>query len=168
MEYKRFTIKTIEREPGKWRASIQRTNGKPLWAGRAKIRHFVTGRDATTPQRAMQMALAAIDRGAFSRQPVGVAPASVRGGGTPGPQARHVNGRPIDKCSLSDVLPRKRRGRPNAPFAELVGLSRTSIADEMLEEHRRRVLGEVTSGPGRRPTSCGPVSGNNQRDQTRP
>jgi hypothetical protein len=32
--------------------------------------------------------------------------------------------------------------RPNAPFAELVRLSRTSIADEMREEHRRRVLGE--------------------------
>jgi len=32
--------------------------------------------------------------------------------------------------------------RPNAPFAELVRLSRTSIADQMREEHRRRVLGE--------------------------
>ncbi|MFY9762231.1 MAG: hypothetical protein WB772_08460 [Xanthobacteraceae bacterium] len=32
--------------------------------------------------------------------------------------------------------------RPNAPFAELVRLSRTSIADEMREEHRRQVLGE--------------------------
>ena len=32
--------------------------------------------------------------------------------------------------------------RPNAPFAKLVRLSRTSIADEMREEHRRRVLGE--------------------------
>jgi hypothetical protein len=31
---------------------------------------------------------------------------------------------------------------PNAPFAELVRLSRTSIADEMREEHRRRLLGE--------------------------
>jgi hypothetical protein len=31
---------------------------------------------------------------------------------------------------------------PDAPFAELVRLSRTSIADEMREEHRRRVLGE--------------------------
>jgi hypothetical protein len=30
--------------------------------------------------------------------------------------------------------------RPNATFAELVRLSRTSIADEMREEHRRRVL----------------------------
>ena len=32
--------------------------------------------------------------------------------------------------------------RPNAPFAELVRLSRTSIADEMREAHPRRVLGE--------------------------
>jgi hypothetical protein len=32
--------------------------------------------------------------------------------------------------------------RPNAPFAELVRLSRTSIVDEMREEHRRRVLAE--------------------------
>jgi hypothetical protein len=30
--------------------------------------------------------------------------------------------------------------RPNAPFAELVRLSRTSIADEIREEHRQRVL----------------------------
>ena len=32
--------------------------------------------------------------------------------------------------------------RPNAPFAELVRLSQKSIADEMREEHRRRVMGE--------------------------
>jgi hypothetical protein len=32
--------------------------------------------------------------------------------------------------------------RPNAPFAELVQLFPTSIADEMREEHRRLVLGE--------------------------
>ena len=32
--------------------------------------------------------------------------------------------------------------RPNAPFAELVKLSKTSIADEMREEHARRVLGD--------------------------
>lgn len=31
---------------------------------------------------------------------------------------------------------------PNAPFAELVRLSRTSIADEMREAHRRQVLGD--------------------------
>jgi hypothetical protein len=32
--------------------------------------------------------------------------------------------------------------RPNAPFAELVRLSRTSIADEMREDYRQRVLGD--------------------------
>ena len=32
--------------------------------------------------------------------------------------------------------------RPRAPFAELVRLSRTSIADDMREEHRRRVPGD--------------------------
>jgi hypothetical protein len=32
--------------------------------------------------------------------------------------------------------------RPNAPFAELVRLSRTSIADEMRVEHSKKVLGE--------------------------
>jgi hypothetical protein len=32
--------------------------------------------------------------------------------------------------------------RPNAPFAELVRLSRTNIADEMREECRRRVFGK--------------------------
>lgn len=35
-----------------------------------------------------------------------------------------------------------RNCRPNAPFAELVKLSPRSIADEMREEHRRKVLGE--------------------------
>ena len=32
--------------------------------------------------------------------------------------------------------------RPNAPFAELVGLSRTSIVDEIRIDHTRRALGE--------------------------
>jgi hypothetical protein len=32
--------------------------------------------------------------------------------------------------------------RPNAPFAELVRLSKTSIADEMRIEHTQRVLGD--------------------------
>ena len=33
-------------------------------------------------------------------------------------------------------------GRRSRTFASLVRLPRTSIADEMREEHRRRVLGE--------------------------
>jgi hypothetical protein len=35
-----------------------------------------------------------------------------------------------------------RNCRPHAPFAELVKLSPTSIAGEMREEHRKRLLGE--------------------------
>jgi hypothetical protein len=42
------------------------------------------------------------------------------------------------------------RYRPNVPFAELVRLSRTSIADEMLEEHHRRVRGRMIDRSRRR------------------
>jgi len=70
VQYKQYTVQAFERELGKWRASVRRSDGRLLWKGRARIRSFVTGIDATTPQRALQMALAAIDRGAFSRQPV--------------------------------------------------------------------------------------------------
>ena len=47
-------------------------------------------------------------------------------------------------AAVSSLIPALscRSCRPNAPFAEFVRLSRTSIADEMREEHRRRVLGE--------------------------
>src|SRR3974377_1732378 len=55
----------------------------------------------------------------------------------PGPD-RHPN------AAVTSLIPALscRSCRPNAPFAELVRLSRTSIADEMREEYRRRVLGE--------------------------
>jgi hypothetical protein len=36
----------------------------------------------------------------------------------------------------------ERQAKRGAPFAELVRLSKISIADEMREEHTRRVLGE--------------------------
>jgi hypothetical protein len=47
-------------------------------------------------------------------------------------------------AAVSSLIPALscRSCRPNAPFAELVRLSRTSIADEMREEHRQRLLGE--------------------------
>ena len=58
----------------------------------------------------------------------------------------------IDLCTLdrhrdaavTSLIPSLscRSCRPNAPFAELVRLSRTSIADEMRIEHTRRALGE--------------------------
>jgi hypothetical protein len=47
-------------------------------------------------------------------------------------------------AAVSSLIPALscRSCRPNAPFAELVRLSRTSVADEMRIEHTRRVLGE--------------------------
>ena len=66
------------------------------------------------------------------------------------PACRTINAidlRVVDRhpdAAVSSLIPALscRSCRPNAPFAELVRLSRTSIADEMREEHRRRVLGE--------------------------
>ena len=69
MEYKRFIIKSFEREPGKWRATVKRSDGKPTTvSGRVKLCQFVTGVDATTAEAALQAAIAAIDAGAFSRR----------------------------------------------------------------------------------------------------
>jgi len=47
-------------------------------------------------------------------------------------------------ASVTSLIPALscRSCRPNAPFAEIVRLSRTSIADEMREERRRQVLGK--------------------------
>jgi hypothetical protein len=71
MEYKQFVVKAFEREPGKWRASVERANGKALIRGTGRQRRtldkFITGMDATAAEAAMQMAMAAIDANAFSR-----------------------------------------------------------------------------------------------------
>jgi hypothetical protein len=71
MEYKRFVVKAFEREPGKWRASVERANGKVLLRAIARRRRaldkFITSMDATAAEAAMQMAMAAIDANAFSR-----------------------------------------------------------------------------------------------------
>jgi hypothetical protein len=47
-------------------------------------------------------------------------------------------------AAVTSLIPSlsRRSCRPNVPFAELARLSRKSIADEMREEHRRRVLGK--------------------------
>ncbi|MGC2079280.1 MAG: hypothetical protein WA728_25300 [Xanthobacteraceae bacterium] len=66
------------------------------------------------------------------------------------PACRTINAidlRTLDRhrdAAVTSLIPALscRSCRPNAPFAELVRLSRTSIADEMCEDHRRRVLGE--------------------------
>jgi len=60
---------------------------------------------------------------------------------------RAVDLRTLDRhpwSAISSLIPALscRTCRPHAPFAELVRLSRTSIADELREDHTRRVLGE--------------------------
>lgn len=52
-------------------------------------------------------------------------------------EGEHRQNQPLFMSTLGvPIMP------PNAPFAELVRLSRTSITDEMREEHRRSVLGD--------------------------
>jgi hypothetical protein len=66
MEYQGFVVEAIERDPGKWRAKILRSSGRPLITGRKRIWQFITGIDATTAPAALLMAIEAIDAGAFS------------------------------------------------------------------------------------------------------
>jgi hypothetical protein len=66
MEYQGFVVEAFEQEPGKWRAKILRSSGKPLITGRKRIWQFVTGIDATTAAAALLMALEAIDAETFS------------------------------------------------------------------------------------------------------
>jgi hypothetical protein len=68
MEYKRFVVRAFEREPGKWRASIRRADGKPVKViGRKKLEQSVTRFDARMADAAIRMAIAAIDAGTFVR-----------------------------------------------------------------------------------------------------
>jgi hypothetical protein len=72
VEYKQFIVKAFEQKPGKWRARVKRSDGKPLMVagrGRVKVDEFVTGWDSSTPKDALLKAIAAIDVGAFSRRP---------------------------------------------------------------------------------------------------
>jgi hypothetical protein len=71
VEYKQFVVRAFEREPGKWRASVERANGKALLGAitrsRRAIDKFITCIDTTAADAAMRMAMAAIDANAFSR-----------------------------------------------------------------------------------------------------
>jgi hypothetical protein len=66
------------------------------------------------------------------------------------PACRTINAidlRTLDRhraAAVTSLIPALscRSCRPNAPFAELVRLSKTSIADEMRIEHTRRVLSD--------------------------
>ena len=66
MKYQGFVVEAFEQKPGKWRAKILRSSGKPLITGRKRIWQFVTGIDATTAPAALLMALEAIDAETFS------------------------------------------------------------------------------------------------------
>jgi hypothetical protein len=67
VEYKQLIVKAVEQAPGKWRASVKRSDGKPLMIiGRAKLAQFITGLDSVMANDALLMAIAAIDAGAFS------------------------------------------------------------------------------------------------------
>lgn len=69
MEYREHIVRAFERKPGKWRASVQRCDGKPLMVtGRVKLEKFVTGVDTKTAQDALLMAMAAIDAETFLRR----------------------------------------------------------------------------------------------------
>jgi hypothetical protein len=69
------------------------------------------------------------------------------------PACRTINAidlRTLDRhrdAAVTSLIPALscRSCRPNAPFAELVQLSRTSIAEEMRIEHTRRILGNNRS-----------------------
>jgi hypothetical protein len=67
MEYQGFVVEAFEQDPGKWRAKLYRSNGRPLINGSKRIWRFVTGVDATTASAALLLALAAIDSGTFVR-----------------------------------------------------------------------------------------------------
>jgi hypothetical protein len=67
MEYQGFVVDAFERDPGKWRAKLSLSSGRPLITGRKKIWRFVTSIDATTASAALLIALAAIDARTFAR-----------------------------------------------------------------------------------------------------
>jgi hypothetical protein len=68
MEYKRFVVRAFEQEPGKWRASIRRTDGKPvkIIGGKKLYQRNMSG-DERTAAAALLTAMAAIDAGTPAR-----------------------------------------------------------------------------------------------------
>jgi hypothetical protein len=79
VEYKQCILRAFEQAPGKWRASVKRSDGKPLMVvSRFKIAQFVTGLDSLTAEDALRMALTAIDTGAFFSRRDALKPTSSR------------------------------------------------------------------------------------------
>jgi Arc/MetJ-type ribon-helix-helix transcriptional regulator len=60
----RFQIEVFAREPGKWRASIRRSDGSKVRVGNMRFDLFITSVDTSTADQALQLARKAIDAGA--------------------------------------------------------------------------------------------------------
>ena len=63
-ERARFLIEVFVREPGKWRASIRRSDGSKIRVGDMRFDRFITSVDTSTADQALQLARRAIDAGA--------------------------------------------------------------------------------------------------------
>ena len=63
-ERARFLIEVFVREPGKWRASIRRSDGSKIRVGTCVFDRFITSVDTSTADQALQLARRAIDAGA--------------------------------------------------------------------------------------------------------
>jgi hypothetical protein len=69
MEYRHFVLNAFQQGPGKWRASVKRSDGTPLSVvgpHNVTIAQSVTHVDSLTAEGALLMAIEAIDAGAFS------------------------------------------------------------------------------------------------------
>ena len=62
-ERKCFRINVFEREPGKWRASIRRSDGSKVRVGNMHVDLVNTSVDTSTADQALQLARRAIDAG---------------------------------------------------------------------------------------------------------
>jgi hypothetical protein len=62
MNYKAYKITTFEREPGKWRATISRLDGRMVTCQGKSMPQFDTGADATEDY-SIELAKVAIDGG---------------------------------------------------------------------------------------------------------
>ena len=69
MDYKHFVVIAFQQSPGKWRASVKRSDGTPLAVvgpQKVQITQSVTPIDSLTAEEALRRAIEAIDAGAFS------------------------------------------------------------------------------------------------------
>jgi hypothetical protein len=64
--HKQFTIEPFEREPGWWRATIRRQDGKAVTCENTRLPFFNTSADTATPEEAVKLACDAIDAGYLS------------------------------------------------------------------------------------------------------